>query len=122
MHVLMISMDTAVLTQQIGNSRLRHHTYADRIGRVSMVVCNRRRTGSLSAYTTSNLIARPTNSGTYLHYLLDGYREGLRFAAEQPVDLITSQDPFLSALVGLALHRKLKVPLLMQDHSSFLES
>src|SRR5258705_9494467 len=122
MHVLMISLDAATLTQQIGNSRLRHQAYADRIGRVSMVICNRKKANALPPYESANLTARPTNSATYFQYLLDGYREGLRLAAKHPVDLITSQDPFLTALIGLALRRRLKVPLLIQDHSSFLES
>jgi glycosyltransferase involved in cell wall biosynthesis len=122
MHVLMISLDAATLTQQIGNSRLRHQHYADHIGRVSMVICNRKKAARLDSYEGANLIARPTNSSTYFQYLLDGYRKGIQLATEHQVDLITSQDPFLTAVIGLALRRKLKVPLLIQDHSSFLES
>jgi glycosyltransferase involved in cell wall biosynthesis len=121
MNVLMISMDTALLTQQIGNSRARHQAYADEVGRVSIVVCNRRKP-ALSSYSSSNLTVQPTNSATYLNYLFDGYRAALGLATEYKVDLITTQDPFLTALIGIALRRKLKVPLLIQDHSSFLGS
>ncbi len=44
------------------------------------------------------------------------------FGLRNPVDLIAAQDPFLTALIGLMLRRRLKVPLIVQDHSSFVEN
>jgi glycosyltransferase involved in cell wall biosynthesis len=125
MHVLMLSLDTSILTQQIGNSRARHEFYAQQVGRISMVVCNRRRQGRQMAYVSARVNAQPTNSRSYLHYVLDGYRTAVKLVAQhadQPISLITAQEPFVTALVGLALRRRLNVPLIIQDHSSFLES
>ena len=120
MHVLMISMDTSLLTQRIGNTRARHEIYAEQSGRLSVVVCNRGT--DLAAYDSSTLHVVPTQSRGYLNYLLDGYRTGMRFHAEQPVDLITTQDPFLTALIGLMLRRRIRARLLIQDHSCLLEN
>ncbi|MFN8421281.1 MAG: glycosyltransferase family 4 protein [Anaerolineae bacterium] len=124
MHVLMISLDATILNEQIGNSRPRHEFYAQQAGRISMVVCNRRSGKRLAAYCSERVTAIPTNSASYFHYLLDGYHAALKLAAEsdQPVDVITTQDPFLTALIGLRLRSKLRVPVIMQDHSSFLSS
>ncbi|MBX3083717.1 MAG: glycosyltransferase family 4 protein [Anaerolineae bacterium] len=125
MHVLMISLDSAILTQHIGNSRTRHEFYAEQVGRLSMVICNRRARGTLQPYQSERVTAQPINARTYLHYVLDGYRCALRLIAQfpdQPIDLITTQEPFLTALIGLLLKRRLNVPLIIQDHSSFLES
>lgn len=124
MHVLMISLDGTILTEQIGNSRPRHEFYAEQAGRISMVVCNRRGSKPLSVYRSERVTAIPSNSASYFHYLLDGYRMALQLATEsdQLVDVITTQDPFLTALIGLRLRRKLRVPVIMQDHSSFLSS
>lgn len=120
MHVLMISMDTNVLSQKFGNARLRHESYAQQAGQLSMVVCNR---GSgLSPYEKGALTAKPTNSRSPLHMLLDAYRVAQRLYAKRRVDVIATQDPFLTALVGLALRRRWRVPLIIQDHSSFLEN
>lgn len=120
MHVLMISMDTSLLTQKIGNARARHEIYGAQAGRLSVVVCNR---GSdVVGYQSPTVHTTPTRSRSYVHYLLDGYRIGLRFHQEQPVDLITTQDPFLTALIGLMLRRRIKAPLLIQDHSCLLEN
>jgi glycosyltransferase involved in cell wall biosynthesis len=124
MHVLMISLDTGLLTQKIGNTRARHEAYAAQVGKISIVVCNRRGPTLLPPYESDRVVARATESRSYFHYVLDGYRLALRLIqeSEQPVDLITTQDPFLTGLIGLMLRRCLKVPLLIQDHNSFLES
>ncbi len=122
MHALMISMDTSILTQTISNSRERHDAYGEQLGRISMIVCNRRGTAPLPAYDSAHLAVRPTESRGYVQYLLDGYRTGLRFHAEHPIDLITSQDPFLTGVVGLALRRRFGAPLVVQDHSSLIDN
>ncbi len=117
----MIGMDTALLTEEIGNARARHEAYAADVGRISLVICNHWNE-RVRPYQSAYVAACPTQSRSYLHYLIDGYRLGLRFHAEQPVDLITTQDPFLTALIGLALRRRLHVPLIIQDHSSVIEN
>ena len=122
MHVLMISLDTAFLTQAITDSRSRHEAYAEQVGRISMVICNRRSIRALDAYRSPRLTATPTESRGYLQYLSDGYRLGLRAHEESPVDVITTQDPFLTALVGLRLRRRLGVPLIIQVHTSAIDN
>ncbi|MCC7446417.1 MAG: glycosyltransferase family 4 protein [Anaerolineae bacterium] len=117
----MISMDTALLTEEIGNARARHESYAADVGRISLVICNHN-SDRVRPYQSAYVAACPTQSRSYLHYLIDGYRVGLRFHAEQPVDVIATQDPFLTALIGLALRRRLRVPLIVQDHSSVIEN
>lgn len=122
MHVLMISLDTAFLTQAITDSRSRHERYAELVGKISMVVCNRRGAAPLTPYRSQRVAAIATESRGYLQYLSDGYRLGLRFNEETPVDVITTQDPFLTALIGLRLRRRLRVPVLMQVVSPIVEN
>jgi len=122
MHVLMISLDTAFLTQAITDSRPRHEAYAEQVGRISMVICNRRSARALEPYGSARLTATPTESRGYLQYLSDGYRLGLRAHEGSPVDVITTQDPFLTALVGLRLRRRLGVPLIIQVHTSAIDN
>jgi glycosyltransferase involved in cell wall biosynthesis len=123
MHVLMISLDTTLLSQSIGNARQRHIHYAELLGGdLSIVVCNRRGREHLQPFLGGHLAVQPTNSRTYLHYLVDGFRAGIAVHGQRPVDVIASQDPFLTGLVGLRLRRATGAPLLVQDHSSFLSS
>jgi len=56
----------------------------------------------------------PINSR--LTYALDAIRLARQIGA---VDLITTQDPFITGLVGLWLRRQRRAPLLVQNHSHF---
>src|SRR5690242_5683792 len=120
MHVLMLSMDGSLLTETIGNSRARHEGYAERAGRISVVVCNRGT--ALKPYASERLFIEPTNSHGYFNYLLDGYRAAMKLHRSQPINVITSQDPFLTGLIGLALRRRFNVPLIMQINVPVIEN
>jgi glycosyltransferase involved in cell wall biosynthesis len=122
MHVLMVSLSETMLTQTIGDTRPRHEAYAEQVGRISMAICNRRSGQPLPEYRSARVTARATESRGYLHYLSDGYRLGLEFHREQPIDLITSQDPFLTALIGLRLRRALGAPLIIQVNSPTVDN
>ncbi|MCS6870406.1 MAG: glycosyltransferase family 4 protein [Anaerolineae bacterium] len=124
MHVLMIGTDTSLLTGTIDNSLVRHEDYALRAnGRISVVLCNRRQADRpLTPYRSERLSVQPTESRGYINYISDGVRLGMARHAEQPIDLITSQDPFLTALIGLRLRAKTRRPLIVQDFSCFVSS
>lgn len=123
-RVLMVSIDAALITRTITNSRERHEAYAREAGAVRTVVCNLRSRGRLEPFrsASADLAATPTNSRTFLHYLRDGYRAGLSLAAACPPHVLTSQDPFLTALVALRLRRRLRLPWIVQVHGPFLEN
>ncbi len=118
-HVLMISMDATLLTGAIGDSRARHAEYARRAGSLDIVVCTR---GEYESLEAGELRIRATGSRSRLVYLLDGYRLGRKFAAERLPNVITTQDPFLTGIVGLRLRRTLHVPLIVPAHSSIVDN
>ena len=118
----MLSLSETMLTETIGDTRPRHEAYGEAVGRISMVICNRRSAQPLPAYRSAHVTAQATESRGYLHYLRDGYRLALEFHRRQPVDLITSQDPFLTALIGLRLRRRLGVPLIVQVNSPIVDN
>lgn len=122
MHTLMISLDTLVLTQAIGNSRVRHERYAELAGRVSMVICNRSGSQPLTPYERGALAAIPTESRGHLAYLQDGYRQGLRVHQQHPVDVVTAQDPFLTGVIALRLGRTLRRPVIVQIVSPVIDN
>lgn len=124
MHVLMIGTDTTLLTGSIDNTLARHEDYALRAdGRISIVLCNRRQADRpLTPYRSERLSVQPTESRGYANYIPSGVQIGMARHAEHPIDLITSQDPFLSALIGLRLRAKTRRPLIVQDFSCFVSS
>ncbi len=117
-HVLMISLDTSLVTQPEGDARQRHLDYAARAGHLTIVVYTPPGAGGAIS-PSPELTLYPTNSRHKLTFILDAIREANRAASDQPIDLITSQDPFATGLVGVWMRRRLRVPLLVQNHSFF---
>ncbi len=124
MHVLMIGTDTTLLTGSIDNTLARHEDYAARAdGQISVILCNRKQPERpLTPYRSERLLVQPTESRGYADYIPTGVRLGMARHAEQPIDLITAQDPFLTALIGLRLRAKMRRPLIVQDFSCFVSS
>lgn len=73
---------------------------------------------------SNNVFIYPTNTLLKPLYFLDSYRIALRIIKEKNLKLgealITTQDPFETALVGFLLKRKFNLPLQIQSHSDFL--
>lgn len=116
MRVLMISLDTALATQPTGDSRRRHLGYAELAGHLTIVVYTPAGVGGEFA-PSSSLLIYPTNSRHKLTFVVDSIRVASRAARMQPFDLIVTQDPFSTGLIGVWLRRRLRVPLLVQNHS-----
>jgi len=122
-NTLMISLDTTIFTGKIGNTRARHEGYAQLAnGHLSMVVLNR--AAGYTPLETPRLSVHPTESRglPLLRYWRDGVRTGLVLQAAHPAAVISSQDPFLSALIALRLKHRTGKPLIIQDHSAIFSS
>lgn len=120
MHVLMISLDTTLVTHGGSDARKRHQIYADRAGRLTVIAYAPRGVGETLSLAP-NLTVIPTR-GPRLMFALDATRLGMRAARQTPVDMITTQDPFMTGLAGVWLARRLGVPLLVQNHSDFFDN
>lgn len=120
MHVLMIANDPA-LTQPDSDSHRRHLEYAALAGRLTIITYTPHRLAA-HLYQSSALTIIPTNSLSRYTFLLDAWRLASRAIQGQQVDLITTQEPFLTGLVGWWLRRKLTAPLLVQNHSYFIDN
>src|SRR5215207_3419706 len=114
-HVLMISLDDAAATQPQGDARRRHLVYAERAGRLTMIVHTPPGVGD-AIQASPYLTILPSNSRHKLTFIADALRLARRVT---DIDLITTQEPFLTGLIGVWLRARLRVPLLVQNHSYF---
>lgn len=114
----MISLDTSLATYPDGDARRRHLAYAKRAGRLSIVVYSPAGVGD-AIFPSPELAIYPTNSRTRLGFALDALRHAAYATREQRPDLIVTQDPFLTGLVGWQLRRRWRAPLLVQNHSYY---
>lgn len=116
MHVLMISLDPSLIQQPNGETRARHRAFAERAGQLTIIV-HARADSAEPILDSPHLTLIPTNRRTQLTLPVAAVEIGRRVAAESPVDLIVTQDIFLSGLAGLRLRGRLQVPLLVQVHT-----
>jgi glycosyltransferase involved in cell wall biosynthesis len=115
-NVLMIGLGDSGLDQSGSEPVRRHLEYARRIGgHIDLVV------DSPAGGTTEfgALTVHRTGTGR-VQFPIAAYRLALAASKKNPPDLITTQDPFATALAGLWLRRALRRPLLVQNHSCFL--
>ncbi len=117
-HVLMLSLDTALATHPQGDSRARHLTYAARTGRLTIIVYTPPHVGA-AFQPSDQLTIIPTNSRHPVLFPLDAIRLARGVLRGGDVNLITTQEPFATGLVGLWLRLRWRVPLLVQNHSYF---
>jgi glycosyltransferase involved in cell wall biosynthesis len=114
MHVLMLSLDPSLLTDPNGNARARHLDYAARCGRLTIIV-RRARTSGAPVHASDALTLIPSASRHPILYPWDALRIGRDLSG---IDLIVTQDQFTSGLAGVWLRRRLRVPLLVQNHTT----
>jgi glycosyltransferase involved in cell wall biosynthesis len=121
MHVLMISLDASLLGEQHGNTVRRHLEYARRIGDLTIVAYNSAASPKTPQHFAENFTVYATNTRPVLFPWV-AYRLAARVHRETPVDVVTTQDPFATGLVGVLLKRRFGIPLDMQCHSAFFEN
>lgn len=68
-------------------------------------------------FTEGKLTVLPTNSKSKYLYIRDAYKISNQY---QNIDIISTQDPFESGIVGLLLKWKLKAKLQMQIHTDIM--
>jgi len=117
-HVLMISLDTTLATQPESDARRRHLAYAERAGRLTIVTYTPSGVGA-AIHPSPELTILPTNSRSQLTFVADALRQANHVLRTEKIDLITTQDPFLTGLLGVWLRRRFRVPLLVQNHSYY---
>lgn len=123
MNILMISLGTAMVESPDGNAVGRHLQYAHHVDGVIDIVLMvpRRETFPVRRYEDRLRIV-PVCSHRPWGLVFGAIRAAEALAREKQYDLIYTQDPFGTALVGLWLRHRFGYPLVIGNHSSFLEN
>jgi glycosyltransferase involved in cell wall biosynthesis len=126
LKVLSIGLDDTLLVDESlarGDAAARQRQYAQRLGRLDMVVFTRRGGAPPQRELSSNAWAYGTGSSHSLSYVRDALRlsESIRCQYGAP-DIVTTQDPFLTGWTGYMLRRRWGVGLNVQLFSSFLDN
>ncbi|MBN1858746.1 hypothetical protein JW848_06030, partial [Candidatus Bipolaricaulota bacterium] len=119
LRVLMISSGDRILRSPISNELNRHVAYADRAGELQMLVYSHPAHGLRSTEIRPNLVVHPIHARNRVEFVARAVGRGRRICRQVKVDLITTQDPFDTAVIGAFLGRRYGIPLEIQNHSSF---
>lgn len=119
MKILMISIDKGLLGQgELGDVVDRHRLYAQYTEKLDIIVFSRQ--GYSVNQISEKATAFPTNSKTRLGYLFDAFKIGKKICQTKKIDLVITQAPFISGLVGYLLAKKFKTKLLLHFHGDYI--
>lgn len=124
MNVLMISLDSTLAMDKdkvIGDSQDRHILYGKYLTNLFIVVYSKREQRLTTKRLSENVVVYPTSSRKGF-FVWDAYKISKRICRENKIDVITTQDPLSTGLVGYLLKRKLKIPLNVQLHGDYLNN
>lgn len=125
LRVLSIGLDDTLLhdrTGARGDAQDRMLRYASELDRLTCLVYARRSKRLRARRLAPNLEVIPTNSPMRWALPLDAWRLGVRLVRASPVDVVATQDPFTTGLVGLGVRWRCGLPVNVQVFTSFLEN
>ncbi len=121
LNVLMISLGDEVITGW-GDTRERHIEYAERLGHLHMVMYSPASRALQQTSVSPQLTAYPTRTRFRPIFPWDALRIGSTICRNHKIDVITTQDPFLTGLAGVWLKQRFNIPLDLQNHSDFFDN
>ena len=120
MRILSISTDRKAF--EAGSAvRSRFLDYGRLVDEFHVIVFAKKSLGFKEESFPPNIFLYPTNSRTIVGYVLGAIKQGLKLEYRNVrIDVVTTQDPFETGLVGLTLARLLGAKLHIQIHTDFM--
>lgn len=122
LRVLVIGTDRNIF--KAGSAaRERMAEYGKLFGQLHMIIFTKKSHNFKTEKISENVWAYPTKSWTRWLYPFDAIRLAkFQFGDFLPkiIDIISTQDPFETAITGLSIAKKFKLPLQIQAHTDFL--
>ncbi len=118
MNVLMIGTDSTLAMDKdkvIGDSQDRHIMYGKYLSKIFIVVLSKKEQELTVKRLSDNVIVYPTSSRRFFS-VLDAYKIAKKICRENKIEVVTVQGPFLIALVGYMLKKRVGIPLNVQLH------
>lgn len=118
MKVLILSLDKTLLgASGGGDAQERHKQYGDFVDKIDIIIFSR--AGFKENKISDKVTAFPTNSFSKANIVFDAYKIGKELFKLNNYDLIDTQDPFFTGLVGRLLKMKFQKPLEVHFHGDF---
>ena len=123
MNILMISLGDQILKNELGDTVERHIQYAKECqGSIHMVTYSLKSRNLTARNFEDCFFVYPTRSLHYATFPLDAIKIISNLCRNKLFHLIYTQDPFGTALAGLYAKKKYNIPLIIGNHSSFIDN
>lgn len=125
MNVLMISLDRTLFTgkeKAVGDAQDRHIKYGELVSNLFIVVYSPRDMKLKSKKLSDNVFVYPACHRNAFSYLWNSYTIAKKLCEKNRIDLIVTQDPLTTGLVGYLLKRKYEIPILMHLHGDYIDN
>lgn len=122
MKVLMISLDTTFLAEEgtaRGDTLSRHVEIAKMLSHLHVIVFSVGKARRPILHPTEKLTLYPTQSLNKVMRVFDALRLAVEICRRNRIDVLTTQDPFFTGMVGLATRALFRIPLNVQVHANF---
>jgi len=116
MRVLMFSLDPT-LTDPDSQTARRLKKFSSLVDLLEIVVYGRKKVRDLRL--ADNIIVHSTGTKFKPFFLRQAFYLGKQIIEQKQIEVITTQDPFESGLIGLRLKKKFKIGLNVQLHGDF---
>lgn len=122
LNVLFISLDKNLLRERQGDALPRHRRYSKYFKILNIIVLTTKKHGFKKTYRNKNLHIFPTNSLSRWTFISDALKIATALNKKQKIDVVSAQDPFITATVALILKRKFGVTINIQVHNDFFDN
>ena len=116
---MFISLDKNLLDEKQGDVLLRHLRYAEYVEHLLVIVLTTRKDGFSKSLHKKNLLVIPTNSRSRWYFVRDGLRIAKKLTRKTGFHLVSAQDPFITAVIGVLIKRQTGAALNIQLHNDF---
>jgi len=116
-NLLAIGLDQTIMQKPTGvasDTYLRQLKYAGILENYYVVVRTFNKVGRTPLQLTDNFWVYPTGSANKISFIWDAVRIGSQICESSEVDVISTQDPFTTALAGYILKWRYNIPLSIQ--------
>lgn len=125
LNILIINLDSTLAVEEdnvVGSAKVRHIEYAKHLENLYIIVKTSKSIKRNIRKVKDNLFIYPSSSLNRYFFFYDAYNLASRICKKNRVDLISTQDPFITGLIGWLLKKKYNIPLNIQIHGDMIDN
>ncbi len=120
-NILTISWDATLAMDKpdFGDAQKRNIKYGQHVQNLYSITYSKKNLNLKNKQLSENVFVYPTNSKNQLSFVSDAYKIAKEIIKENKIDMVLTQDPFLTGWVGAKIKKKFNIKLLIHFHGDF---